>query len=212
MKVAICALMSLGLLASGFNIARSILIPELGGMDFTYSAVSLFLSTMLELNLGIIAACIPTFQPLFRSLRWKSGNYGNGSRAAQNGSAGGFDLVKLDNKRLAFQTMRCKAPNSTVMGTDAGMRNGSGMGSSRKESIDDSLLDEESGMGYRAKVKAGKAIAQQTSSGNCDRIIWKSTHITLTDVEMGEPIRPPSAAAVRLGRGGGFGADAKFWV
>ncbi|PQE18291.1 integral membrane protein [Rutstroemia sp. NJR-2017a WRK4] len=66
-KLAICGLMSLGLMATVANALRNAFIPNLKESDITYTIVPILLVADLEFNLGVIAACIPTLMPLFHS-------------------------------------------------------------------------------------------------------------------------------------------------
>lgn len=89
LKVVICGLMSLGLIATASQIVRVITLRTLEAKDYscmwpelvsagiitkltyriqTDEITAIFISAILDQNLGIIAACIPTYQPLFRSL------------------------------------------------------------------------------------------------------------------------------------------------
>jgi len=82
-KWGICFLMSLGLIATISNALRNVYIPVLNTADITcklpYSSLwvpvkqhtdnitPIVIVASLEFNLGVIAACIPTFVPLFTS-------------------------------------------------------------------------------------------------------------------------------------------------
>ncbi|KAF7874215.1 hypothetical protein EAF04_002887 [Stromatinia cepivora] len=66
-KVAICGLMSLGLIATIANALRNAFIPDLVASDLSYTMVPIVLVADLEFSIGVIAACIPTIMPLFNS-------------------------------------------------------------------------------------------------------------------------------------------------
>lgn len=86
LKFAICGLMSIGLMATASQIVRVVALNSLNAKDYTCQIrlpmlsstaanrpnidqiITIVISAILDQNLGIIAACIPTFQPLFRSL------------------------------------------------------------------------------------------------------------------------------------------------
>ncbi|KAH8690688.1 hypothetical protein BGW36DRAFT_364255 [Talaromyces proteolyticus] len=65
-KIAICALMSLGLMATIANALRNAFIPNLTAEDETYTIVPIVIVAELEFSVGTIAACIPTLMPLFK--------------------------------------------------------------------------------------------------------------------------------------------------
>ena len=65
-KVAICILMGLGVFTGIFAIARTVLLSDLHVDDLTWSLVPLSIFATLESLLSIIAATIPTIQPLFK--------------------------------------------------------------------------------------------------------------------------------------------------
>lgn len=68
LKFAICGLMSIGFLATASQIVRVVALNSLDAEDYTYKITIIVIAAILDQNLGIIAACIPTFQPLFRAL------------------------------------------------------------------------------------------------------------------------------------------------
>ena len=65
-KAAICVLMGLGVFTGIFATARTVLLSDLDNDDLTWSLVPLSIFATLESLLSIIAATIPTIQPLFR--------------------------------------------------------------------------------------------------------------------------------------------------
>ena len=65
-KFAICILMGLGVFTGIFAIARTVLLGDLNNDDLTWSLVPLSIFATLESLLSIIAATIPTIQPLFK--------------------------------------------------------------------------------------------------------------------------------------------------
>ncbi|MCJ1285987.1 hypothetical protein MMC26_005329 [Xylographa opegraphella] len=69
-KLSICLLLSLGLLAGVCAFIKMTKIPELGARDdTTWNTTDLFIWNANEINLVIIAACIPSLRPLLASLR-----------------------------------------------------------------------------------------------------------------------------------------------
>jgi hypothetical protein len=78
-KLGICALMSLGLMATIANALRNAFIPSLTASDETYTIVPIVLVADLEFSLGTIAACMPTLMPLFK---------GNGDNSSYNKMSG----------------------------------------------------------------------------------------------------------------------------
>ncbi|KAI1087009.1 hypothetical protein F5B19DRAFT_497805 [Rostrohypoxylon terebratum] len=71
-KIGICALMSLGLMATIANALRNAYIPNLTESDFTFTIVPIVMVADLEFSLGVIAACIPTLMPLFKKQKQRS--------------------------------------------------------------------------------------------------------------------------------------------
>lgn len=67
-KVFLCFLMSLGLLTAACCIVRTILNWQNDHADQTWVAVDNYIWRCVEVNIGIIAPCIPTLMPLFRLL------------------------------------------------------------------------------------------------------------------------------------------------
>ncbi|MCJ1283108.1 hypothetical protein MMC26_002435 [Xylographa opegraphella] len=64
-KIRICSLMSLGLVATFSNALRNLFQPELTDPDFTYAITPISCLAIIELNSGVIAACIPACVPYF---------------------------------------------------------------------------------------------------------------------------------------------------
>ena len=68
-KIGICALMGVGFFTGACAIARTVYMRTLGQEDVTWKAVELIIWAILEQNVGIIAACIPTMKPLFTAIK-----------------------------------------------------------------------------------------------------------------------------------------------
>ncbi|MCJ1293982.1 hypothetical protein MMC34_005539 [Xylographa carneopallida] len=68
-KISVCLLLSLGVLAGVSAFIKFTKIPELGARDdTTWNTTDLFIWNAIEINLVIIAACIPSLRPLFINL------------------------------------------------------------------------------------------------------------------------------------------------
>lgn len=68
-KVALCLLMGLGIVTAAACIVRTALSWEIKSNDLTWVGVGNSLARIFEINLGMIAACIPLMKPLVRFLR-----------------------------------------------------------------------------------------------------------------------------------------------
>ncbi|KAI0386908.1 hypothetical protein F5Y04DRAFT_73660 [Hypomontagnella monticulosa] len=67
-KVAIALMFGLGLVIIVFNLIRIAWREKVASSDITYEYALLFCFTVLEPELGILLACIPTIQPVLRKL------------------------------------------------------------------------------------------------------------------------------------------------
>ncbi|MCJ1405183.1 hypothetical protein MMC11_008409 [Xylographa trunciseda] len=68
-KTSICLLLSLGVIAGVCAFIKLTKLPELGARDdTTWNTTPLFIWNANEINLVIIAACIPSLRPLFITL------------------------------------------------------------------------------------------------------------------------------------------------
>ncbi|MCJ1407331.1 hypothetical protein MMC19_001402 [Ptychographa xylographoides] len=71
-KVAVCTLMGLGLVASACSLVRNILLHTIENpVDITWNVIPIQIWALCEMNLSILAASMPTFLPLYRFLREK---------------------------------------------------------------------------------------------------------------------------------------------
>ena len=68
-KIGICALMGVGFFTGACAIARTVYMRRLGEQDLTWRAVELIIWAVLEADIGIIAACMPTMKPLFTAVK-----------------------------------------------------------------------------------------------------------------------------------------------
>ncbi|KAL8812818.1 MAG: hypothetical protein Q9223_002030 [Gallowayella weberi] len=71
-KVGLCLLMGLGVITAIICIVRTALSGEIKSTDVSWAGVPNALARVLEINLGIIAACIPIMKPLLRWLKAKA--------------------------------------------------------------------------------------------------------------------------------------------
>ncbi|KAF2105408.1 hypothetical protein BDV96DRAFT_655617 [Lophiotrema nucula] len=78
-KILLCGLFALGCLALIASITRVIYLGRVvSAVDFTFVGVNPLVWSIVEVNLGIICACIPTLKPLFSS-RPKQATFGSSS-------------------------------------------------------------------------------------------------------------------------------------
>ncbi|KAL8836983.1 MAG: hypothetical protein Q9176_005984 [Flavoplaca citrina] len=68
-KVAIWLLMGFGIVTSITCIVRTSLTYQIKSRDLSWDAVGISIAKMLEVNFGIIAACLPIMKPLYAYLR-----------------------------------------------------------------------------------------------------------------------------------------------
>ncbi|KAL9615574.1 MAG: hypothetical protein Q9204_008768 [Flavoplaca sp. TL-2023a] len=68
-KVAIWLLMGFGVVTSITCIVRTLLTYQIKSKDLSWDAVGISIAKMLEVNFGIIAACLPIMKPLYSYLR-----------------------------------------------------------------------------------------------------------------------------------------------
>lgn len=69
LKAGICVLMAMGFFSGICAICRTALTRALFGNDLTWDVFGYDLAGILEQDIGIVAACIPTLKPLFSSQR-----------------------------------------------------------------------------------------------------------------------------------------------
>ncbi|TEY23441.1 hypothetical protein BOTCAL_1478g00010 [Botryotinia calthae] len=88
-KLAICILLSTGVSAFGFAIIKIVeLSNDANHSDLTWATVWLFVWNAFEINLIIIAACIPTLVPLFEIvINNRSASYFNSRKATSRGGS-----------------------------------------------------------------------------------------------------------------------------
>ncbi|KAE8386661.1 hypothetical protein BDV23DRAFT_196287 [Aspergillus alliaceus] len=70
-KTLICGLLSLGLIATISNALRNVYTESLTAPDMPYAITNIAIVSILEVNIGIIAACIPACVPAFRPKKEK---------------------------------------------------------------------------------------------------------------------------------------------
>jgi hypothetical protein len=78
------------------NITRIVLIKTSDPVDFTYSLVPAGLFSGLEITIGIITGCLPTFGPLI----WKRGGNGTGYSSGTSRSTGPKKPITNQNRSL----------------------------------------------------------------------------------------------------------------
>ncbi|KAM0302193.1 hypothetical protein ACHAO8_011594 [Botrytis cinerea] len=88
-KLAICILLSTGVSAFGFAVIKIVeLSNDANHSDLTWATVWLFVWNAFEINLIIIAACIPTLVPLFEIvINNRSASYFNNRKATSRGGS-----------------------------------------------------------------------------------------------------------------------------
>ncbi|RDW63428.1 hypothetical protein BP6252_10973 [Coleophoma cylindrospora] len=78
-KFMTCGVLGTGILASAAGIASIVLTPETAnGDDYTYTAYGIFVAQTVEPFIGIIAASVSTYLPLFKHLLGTDKVYGSG--------------------------------------------------------------------------------------------------------------------------------------
>ncbi|KAI4233244.1 MAG: hypothetical protein LQ349_004533 [Xanthoria aureola] len=68
-KVGLCVLMGLGVITAGICIGRTALSGQVKTTDVSWAGVPNALARVFEINLGIIAACIPIMKPFVRYVK-----------------------------------------------------------------------------------------------------------------------------------------------
>ncbi|KAL8915510.1 MAG: hypothetical protein Q9171_000075 [Xanthocarpia ochracea] len=68
-KVGLCLLMGLGVITGGICIGRTALSGQIKSMDVSWAGVPNALARVFEINLGIIAACMPIMKPFVRYVK-----------------------------------------------------------------------------------------------------------------------------------------------
>ncbi|KAL8677339.1 MAG: hypothetical protein Q9186_006229 [Xanthomendoza sp. 1 TL-2023] len=79
-KVALCILMSLGVLTAGFAIGKCVVLEEVFHADYSWRITNPGVLTIGEHYLGIIIASMPALKPLFSKVLDATGSSSNGSR------------------------------------------------------------------------------------------------------------------------------------
>ncbi|KAI9839333.1 MAG: hypothetical protein M1837_002218 [Sclerophora amabilis] len=91
-KIGLCAVMSLGVLAALCSIIKTTKLKGLEGhTDFTWETVYLLTWTIIEANVIIIAACIPTLRPMVRLMRGRYSTSSHQSNDERDGYYVAFD-------------------------------------------------------------------------------------------------------------------------
>ncbi|THV45516.1 hypothetical protein BGAL_0479g00020 [Botrytis galanthina] len=101
-KVAICVLLSTGVSAFGFAVIKIVeLKNDANHSDITWATVWLFVWNAFEINLIIIAACIPTLIPLLEIiLNHRVASYFNSYKTNHGGSKFSFHKESFRMRRL----------------------------------------------------------------------------------------------------------------
>ncbi|ROW14766.1 hypothetical protein VPNG_03832 [Cytospora leucostoma] len=99
-KVAVNAILALGLLICGLTAARINSIVSLDAMDFTYTVVPDLIFGALEIELGIVVACLPILRPVGRKVLGSNYMYSAFGRAKSSDSDR-FGFVSDKKKRRA---------------------------------------------------------------------------------------------------------------
>ncbi|KAL9000871.1 MAG: hypothetical protein Q9169_000626 [Polycauliona sp. 2 TL-2023] len=68
-KLGLCMLMGLGVITAGICIGRTALSGQVKSMDVSWAGVPNALCRVFEINLGIIAACMPIMKPFIRYVK-----------------------------------------------------------------------------------------------------------------------------------------------
>ncbi|KAL8760418.1 MAG: hypothetical protein Q9199_000042 [Rusavskia elegans] len=68
-KVGLCMLMGLGVITAGICIGRTALSGQVKSMDVSWAGIPNALARVFEINLGIIAACMPIMKPFLRYVK-----------------------------------------------------------------------------------------------------------------------------------------------
>ncbi|KAL9639431.1 MAG: hypothetical protein Q9204_001090 [Flavoplaca sp. TL-2023a] len=68
-KLGLCMLMGLGVITAGICIGRTALSGQVKSMDVSWAGVPNALARVFEINLGIIAACMPIMKPFVRYVK-----------------------------------------------------------------------------------------------------------------------------------------------
>ncbi|KAL8862515.1 MAG: hypothetical protein Q9178_001013 [Gyalolechia marmorata] len=68
-KIGLCLLMGLGVITGGICIGRTALSGQIKSMDVSWAGVPNALARVFEINLGIIAACMPIMKPFVRYVK-----------------------------------------------------------------------------------------------------------------------------------------------
>ncbi|KAI4187397.1 MAG: hypothetical protein LQ348_004087 [Seirophora lacunosa] len=71
-KMGLCMLMGLGVVTAAICIVRTALSGSVKSMDVTWGGVPNAFSRIFEINLGIVAACVPIMKPLYRYIHAKA--------------------------------------------------------------------------------------------------------------------------------------------
>ncbi|KUI72102.1 hypothetical protein VM1G_08049 [Cytospora mali] len=91
-KLAISAILALGLLICGLTAARIKSVVELDSLDFTYTVVPDLIFGALEVELGIVNACLPIMRPVGRKVFGSSSVFHQGWSKERKISKGSNDL------------------------------------------------------------------------------------------------------------------------
>ncbi|KAI5779977.1 hypothetical protein EDC01DRAFT_668681 [Geopyxis carbonaria] len=103
-KIMLSGVLSLGLCICGMNITRVVMIATSDTVDYTYSLTNAGIFKGLEVYLGIVTSCLPTFGPLLvrekvmsRSHTFKNSNFTGPSKASTHNrslfeTVGGDDI------------------------------------------------------------------------------------------------------------------------
>jgi len=99
-KVAVLGIFSLGSFVTAIQIIRILTIKSLSNY---IDSSKLIMWSMVENNLGIIAASIPTLAPLFRSFRDKSSK--GGSRTPKQGRGSSYILQSFKHNKTGVEEL-----------------------------------------------------------------------------------------------------------
>ncbi|PVI02161.1 hypothetical protein DM02DRAFT_653786 [Periconia macrospinosa] len=114
LKIALCTVMSLGLVATAAAIVKTVQLKNLATPDLTYNAVSLIYWYVSESWIVVIAACIPTLAPLYFIAKGERSARSYAAAGSKTRSGGGRSRRSIWSSWLASRKMASEADRSAA--------------------------------------------------------------------------------------------------
>lgn len=181
LKVALCSVMGMGIVATAAAIVKTVELKNLSTPDFTYNAVSLIYWYISENWLIVIAACIPTLGPLYFVLMGKrtAESFAVPSKPGAGRRGGSWKWAGVRSWRFQSPITRSKASKSSgsdgMSSMEKGMMSpGASLATPKMSSYGSSFHSAQ-----RSVDESSERELVQNKDGRTSANIVKTTHVSV---------------------------------